>query len=75
MVPHLKALAAPGWTTFDYTLMQSSEGFAVLVSDEIVRDYMSYMTTCRRAKQHAMDFSSWLTTSSVTALEPVASAR
>ncbi|MFT6399263.1 MAG: hypothetical protein ACJAYU_004028 [Bradymonadia bacterium] len=49
-----------GWTSFNYTLMQDAVGGSLLVCDTIIKDYLSYLTTCRKAKRPILSFTDWI---------------
>lgn len=64
VMPHdIPKMEAAGWKSFDFTLMRGAGGLPLLVSDEIIRDYLAYVSTCRQAKSRTMSFSDWITTS------------
>lgn len=56
-------MEAAGWKSFDFTLMRGADGCPLLVSDEIIRDYLAYVSTCRESHARTMSFSDWITTS------------
>jgi hypothetical protein len=61
-MPQLPTLEKPGWTSFGYTLMQGDAGAALLVCDTIIKDYLNYLTTCRKASRPSLSFSDWIQT-------------
>lgn len=63
MPKDIPKMEADGWKTFDFTLMRGAGGSPILVSDEIIRDYLSYVTTCRKSRSRTMSFSDWITAS------------
>ncbi|MCB9519527.1 MAG: hypothetical protein H6698_02825 [Myxococcales bacterium] len=65
-----KGLDVAGWRTFDFTLMRDSADATIMVSDEIIRDYMSYIATCRQSNQRSLSFADWITATPADALRP-----
>ncbi len=63
MATHVPKLPTTGWTRFDFTLMTSATNERVLVSDDIVRDYLAYLATCRQSHMRPMNFATWLVAS------------
>jgi hypothetical protein len=68
----IPTMEAAGWRTFDYTLLRGADGKPVLVSDEIIRDYVRYVTTCRRANADTLSFADWITAADDEAREVAA---
>ena len=57
---NLPTLETPGWISFSYTLMQGEGGDSLLVCDSIIKDYLNYLTTCRKASRPSLSFSDWI---------------
>ena len=58
----------PGWNAFAYSLVGKVGGRMTLVSDDIVRAYVDYVTRCRARSARALSFDDWLTKSDDVAL-------
>lgn len=59
-MPQMPTLQVNGLTTFNYTLMQDEVGGSLLVCDTIIKDYLSYLTTCRKAARPSLSFTDWI---------------
>lgn len=59
-MPQLPTLESSGWISFNYTLMQGDGGASLLVCDTIIKDYLNYLTTCRKASRPSLSFSDWI---------------
>lgn len=59
-MPNLPTFQNNGWTSFDFTLMQGETSGSLLVCDTIIKDYLNYLTTCRKASRPSLSFSDWI---------------
>jgi hypothetical protein len=60
MSRHLDRTGVTGWKSYDFTLMRDADDATILVSDEIIRDYMSYVASCRRTNERSLSFADWI---------------
>ena len=45
-----------------YSVMQDEHGRSILISNEIVKAYLSYLATCRAKQLDELSFGEWMTT-------------
>ncbi len=50
----------PGWKGFDFALMRSETGKPVLVSNDVIRLYMSYVAAQRHQNEETLSFGDWI---------------
>ncbi|MFT4702458.1 MAG: hypothetical protein ACI81R_000142 [Bradymonadia bacterium] len=49
-----------GWKSYDFTLVQGDDGQPLMVSDEIIRAYMGYVSDCRSNNTDELSFGDWM---------------
>jgi hypothetical protein len=72
----LNTAADPGgWKSYDFTLVNADDGGPLLVSDDIVRAYMGYVSECRSTNRTELSFGDWIDESQPFDTEPASEPR